>query len=115
MVVTLAGVELAPVQSSSAAERDRFEYDQATTAASMAVVAAVSEVTETDPMELRPLHETVDTDALDALMSGPAADSDATAVTLDVAAYTVTVSGDGEIDVSPSTIEQPTDSTGCEL
>jgi len=102
MVVTLAGVELEPLESSTDAERHRFEYDQGTTAASMAVVAALSEASDTDLMELQPLHETVDADALDALMSGREADSDAIAVTLDVAAYTVTVYGDGEVAVSPS-------------
>lgn len=115
MVVTLAGVELAPIQSSSGADRHRFEYDQATTAASMAVVAALSEVRETDPMELQPLHESVDADALDALMSGRGAEGDSIAVSLDIGAYTVTVYSDGEVAVSPSTVERPTDSRACQV
>jgi len=102
MVITLSGVKLEPLASQTGADCHRFEYDQATTDASMAVVAALSEVSETAPMALQPLHETVDGDALDALMSERGADSDAISVTLQLAAYTVTVSGDGEVAVSPS-------------
>ncbi len=117
MVVTLAGVTLVPLESQTSAERHWFEYEQDTTPASMAVVAALSEVSETDPMELQPLHQTIDADALDALMSGREADSDAIAVTLDAAGYTVTVSGDGVVAVSPSATQRPEapTGTGCQL
>ncbi|MBX0287043.1 HalOD1 output domain-containing protein [Haloarcula salinisoli] len=113
MVITLAGVELEPLESQTGAERHRFEYNRDMTTASMAVVAALSEVTETDPMELQPLHETIDTDALDAFMSGRPADSDAIAVTLQLAGYTVTVYGDGEVAVSPSPTQRAEAWTGA--
>ncbi|AGB37769.1 HalOD1 output domain-containing protein [Natronococcus occultus] len=48
-----------------------LEYDPATDAPSQAVVAAVGAVTETDPIELEPLHAAVDGDALDALFQPP--------------------------------------------
>ncbi|GAB3669963.1 hypothetical protein GCM10028856_18960 [Halopiger thermotolerans] len=41
--------------------------------ASIAVVRAVAEYTETQPSELEPLYERVDPDALDALIDGAAA------------------------------------------
>jgi len=113
MVVTLAGVTLEPLESQSGADCHRFEYEQDTTDASMAVVAALSEVDETDPMALQPLYETIDTDALDTLMSGREADSDAVAVTVEVAAYTVTVYSDGEVAVSPSPTERAEARTGA--
>ncbi|MFC6756923.1 MULTISPECIES: HalOD1 output domain-containing protein [Haloarcula] len=117
MVVTLAGVKLEPLESQTGPDCHRFEYEQDTTPASMAVVAALSEVNETDPMELQPLQQTIDADALDALVAGGEADSDAVAVTLDVAAYTVTVSGDGVVAVSPSATQRPEapTGTGCQL
>lgn len=104
--MTSAGVELVPMESSESAERHRFEYNQDTTAASMAVVAALAVVSGTDPIALPPLFDAIDPDALDAVMSGREAESDAIEITLPVAAYTVTVSGDGVIAVSPSAVER---------
>lgn len=107
MVITLAGVELQPVASSTDADCHRFEYDRDTTAASMAVIAALSEVSETDPLALQPLQSTIDGDALDALLSEREAESDDIEITLQIETYTVTVYGDGEIAVSPSTVGRP--------
>ena len=117
MVVTLAGVTLEPLESQAGADCHRFGYEQDTTDASMAVVAALSAVSETDPLALPPLYVAVETDALDALMSERGADSDAVAVSLQLAGYTVTVYGDGEIAVSPSATQRAEDRTGagCQL
>lgn len=46
--------------------RSQFDYEK--TPASMAVIETLAEVLDTDPVELTPLHSTVDPDALDALV-----------------------------------------------
>lgn len=47
----------------------RVEYDRSMDTPSMAVVAAVAAMTRTDPMDLDPLHSSIDTDALDGLFT----------------------------------------------
>lgn len=98
MVVTPGGVELSLVEQPSASETHQFEYDSATTGAGTAVVAALSEVLETDPMTMEPLQATVDVDALDTLFAG----SDTVEATLSIAQHTVTLTGDGMITVRPA-------------
>ena len=68
MASTRAGFELESLTNQRGSETYRFEYNQETTPASMAVVAALSEAMNVAPMDLEPLHESVDTDALDALV-----------------------------------------------
>ena len=68
MVSTRAGFELVSGTNQQGSEAHRFEYDQETTPASMAVVTALSEVMDVDPIELEPLHASEDPDALDALV-----------------------------------------------
>ncbi|MFD1599316.1 HalOD1 output domain-containing protein [Halobellus rarus] len=69
------------------------------------VVEAVAEATHTDPTRLRPLYEVVDTDALDALITGdserPRA-PDGLSVTFRYEGCDVAVYGDGRTVVSRS-------------
>ena len=46
----------------------RTQFDQEKTPASIAIIATLADVMDTDPVDLRPLHSTVDPDALDALV-----------------------------------------------
>ncbi len=80
----------------------RFEYDQEETPPSMAVVTALSEVMDMDPIELEPLQESVDTEALDTLVraQGPIASNVEIALTLKD--YTVTVHSYGVVTVTPA-------------
>jgi hypothetical protein len=50
-----------------------------------------------DPVDLPPLQETVDVDALERLVDS--ADNDALTVTFDYCGYEVTVDGDGDVSV----------------
>jgi len=97
MIVTPGGVELSPVERPPASEARQFEYDPATTEAGMAVVAALSEVLRTDPMEMNPVQATVDGDALGTLLGGPGAIE----VTLPIGRHTVTVTS-GVVSVRPA-------------
>lgn len=57
--------------------RYRALYNHDETDPSTAVVSTVAEAADTDPIDMEPLHSTVDIDALDALMSPQrAADGD---------------------------------------
>jgi hypothetical protein len=66
MASTRTGFELVSVSNPEDSEAYRFEYDQEMSPASMAVVSALSEAMDVDPIDLEPLHESVDIDALDA-------------------------------------------------
>jgi len=68
MDATVAGVGVEGVEYSREAGTVRTQFDQAKTPASMAVIATLADVTDTDPVELSPLHSTVDPEALDALV-----------------------------------------------
>lgn len=65
----------------------------------VAVVAAVSEVADEDPLDLEPLHSSVDTEALAELVSGRRAFEEGVHVTFTFYGYYVTVSSYGRITV----------------
>jgi len=71
------------------------------TAPSIAVVSALAVVTDTDPMAVDPLHDAVDTDALDTVLTqGPVGGSDVS-VTFTVRGHEVTARSDGTLTVRP--------------
>lgn len=74
-----------------AASRDGTPAEQSTT-----VVEAVARRVGSDPLDLPPLFEAVDTDALDALVANSTGPIE---VTFEYQGYTVTVQGDGRVDV----------------
>ncbi|WP_337652328.1 HalOD1 output domain-containing protein [Halomontanus rarus] len=61
-----------------------------------AVVSAVAEAEGTDPVELPPLYEAIDSEALNDLFTGRAK-STVGKVTFQYAGYDVTVNGNGEV------------------
>ena len=102
MSSTRAGYELGSESYNLESGTHRFEYDQEETPPSMAIVTALSEVMDVDPMELEPLQESVDTEALDALVyAQPTATSDVE-ITLSLKDYTVTVHSYGVVTVTPA-------------
>lgn len=101
MASTRVGFELESMTNSQGTEACRFEYDQETTPASMAVVAALSEAMDVDPMDLEPLHESVDTDALDALVRVRGTMNGDVQVTFTHEKWVMTVYSCGVIAVTP--------------
>jgi hypothetical protein len=69
-----------------------------------AVLEALEEVTGTDRLELPPLYETIDTDALDRLFASLSGADDVEPATFQFtyAGHRVTVTADGDVTVSPT-------------
>ncbi|WP_299331457.1 HalOD1 output domain-containing protein [Haloplanus sp.] len=83
-------------------ERDgqyRLTYDATRAAPSFAVVSVVSTVTGVDPLELDPLYESIDGDALDALF--PADCPSGNRVTFQYSGCEITVRSGDVIEVTP--------------
>lgn len=72
---------------------------------STAVVQAIAEHEGIDPVELPPLHEAIDPDALDALFEGRTQTSDGT-VTFTVREYQVTVHGRDRVTVTLASLDE---------
>lgn len=68
---------------------------------SCAVVSAVSAVSNTDPLDMDPLHATVDTDALESLIGPRRAAVGDVHITFEYHGYEVTVSSYGSIKIKP--------------
>lgn len=83
-----------------------YRYDWKNISPSVAIVETVSEASDRDPTELPTLHDTVDTDALDALCTGSTSDADSITVSFVYANYDVTVLGDGAVIVEAVDNEQ---------
>lgn len=82
-------------------ETIRAEFDWADVDPSTAVVETVATAADRDPMELEPLYNTVDTDALDNLLrSGNSADG-TTTVSFTFEGHGVTAQREGSIIVRP--------------
>ena len=72
------------------------------------VIEAVADHRGVDPMELEPLYNAVDPDALDALFGGSRA-SPHSSLTFELDGCLVRVSGDGDVEVSSTGDERRTE------
>ncbi|PGF16085.1 hypothetical protein CP556_08120 [Natrinema sp. CBA1119] len=106
MTASLASVELESLEFDRESDTYRARYDQDATATSMAVVAAVSNVLDTDPLELDPLHNTIDTDALDDLVRCRDSSNEPVSVSFTVEGHEITALSNGEITLSPLNSER---------
>ena len=68
MSAVMSGVGVEAVEYHQDTGTVRTLFDSEKTPASMAVVATLADVMDADPIELDPLHSTVDPEALDALV-----------------------------------------------
>lgn len=107
MILSQTGIELQSLAFDRDSATYRAEYDPTVTAASMAVVASLSEVMDVDPTELDPLEAFVDSEALDGLV-GPAPDG-GVSVGFPVAEYAVTVYSGGTVAIAPLAGDGPDD------
>lgn len=102
MVDSRTGVELEPVSQTGESETYRAYFDRKSTTASMAVVTALASTTGSDPMDLAPLSDSIDTDALDALVLDRGTSTDGVHVMLTHEGREITVNSYGVVAVSPS-------------
>lgn len=101
-----AGIELKTVTDQQDSETYRFEYNQETTPASIAVIAALSEAMDADPIDLEPLQYTIDTDALGKLARVQGTTNKSVTIAFTYEGYSVTVTSYGVIALTPSEQEQ---------
>lgn len=80
----------------------RTGFDETRDRVSLAVVAVVAAVTDSNPVELPPLHAAIDTGALDALFPAHATgDRRNSRARFSYATFDVTVRSEGTIEVAP--------------
>ncbi|WP_436348853.1 HalOD1 output domain-containing protein [Natronorubrum sp. FCH18a] len=101
MTASVASTELESVEYHRESESYRAQYDRDETSASMAVVAALSDVMDSDPTELEPLHASIDTGALNEVVSLQDATNGDISVTFTVAEYAITVYSYGVVAIDP--------------
>lgn len=65
------------------------------------VIYAVAEATDTDPMEMAPMHEVVDLEALDRLFRSGSGRSPSTRIDFTANGCEVTVHASGEVSATP--------------
>lgn len=106
MIATEAGVELEAFECNRASGTYRTRYDTESMSASMGVVATLSKVEGSCPTELKPLGESVDTDALNEFFRDADIAGEHVSVTFPAGGYTVTVYGSGWITVTSSAESQ---------
>lgn len=82
------------------AYRGTFDTDDVN--ASTVIVEAIAGIDHRDPMDLEPLYDSIDTDALDSIVAN--ADRAAVSVSFVAENYRVTVHGDGSYEIEPPEI-----------
>jgi hypothetical protein len=95
--------EEAPTNSDRDHQPVRARYDWASTPPSTAIVETIAEATGNNPTSLNPLYESVDPDALNALLrSVPSSTAGRDLrISLSVDGHGITIYGDGDIVVQP--------------
>jgi len=98
----VSGVGVEAVEYSQESGTVRTQFDQEKTPASMAVIATLAEVMDTDPVELRPLQSAVDPEAVDALVQVRSETTGDTHVTFTHEGHQISVHSDGVLTITPS-------------
>jgi hypothetical protein len=94
------GVGVEAIEHSQGSRTVRTQFDQEKMPASMAVIATLTDVMGAGPVELDPLHSTVDPDALDALVRAQYGTNGDTHVTFTHEGHTITVHSYGVITIT---------------
>lgn len=79
----------------------RAQLDREATTASVGIVSAIANVLREDPIELPPLQQIVDTDALDVLAELRETAKGAVETSFSYEEHTITVTSDGRVTISP--------------
>ena len=106
MGTTISGIEVEAVEYAQKSKTVRTQFDQEKTPASMAVVATLADVLDTDPVELDSVHSTVDADQLDALVRVRNGTNRDTHVAFTHEGHAITVHSYGVVSITPE--QEPT-------
>ena len=109
----IAGIQLSRFEFDEESGRCRAHYDQNTTTPSHAVIAVLGEVMGTDPTRFSPLNDSVDPDALDAVVRVRDPHDGDIEVTFTHEGHTITVHSYGVIAVAPPDHEVTTRTDGA--
>jgi len=101
MSTMVAGVGVEAVEYQQETGSVRTQFDQEKTPASMAVIVTLADVMDTNPVELDPLHSTVDPEALNALVRVRNGTDGDIQVTFTHKDHTITVDSYGLVTVTP--------------
>ncbi len=93
-------IDVETIENSQGSKTVRSQFSQGKTPASIAVVETLSEVLDADPVELAPLNDTMDTDALDALVRVRNKMRGDTHITFVHDGHTITVHSYGVVEVT---------------
>ena len=85
----------------------RTQFNQETIHPSMAIIATLAEVMDADPVDLGPLHATVEPDALDALVRVRDCTTGEVHVSFTQEDYAITVSNYGVVTITPGEDSTP--------
>ena len=102
MDATVSGVGVEAVEYAQEIGTVRTQFNQAETPASVAVIATLADVLDTDPVELDPLYFTVDPDELDAVIRVRNETDGDFHVTFSHEGHEITVHSYGVIAVTPA-------------
>ncbi|WP_440763751.1 HalOD1 output domain-containing protein [Natronorubrum sp. DTA7] len=101
MDVTVSGIGVEAVEYFQESGTVRTQFDQKKTPASIAIIATLADIMDTDPVELDPLHSTVDSDELEALVRVRNGTNGDTHVTFTHEGHAITVHSYGAITITP--------------
>lgn len=101
MGTKVAGIGVEAIEYNQESATVRTQFDQEKTSASMTVIATLADVMGVDPVELDPLHATVDPDALDSLVRVHNRTCGDIHVTFSHESHAITVYSYGVVAVSP--------------
>ncbi|MGM0399484.1 MAG: HalOD1 output domain-containing protein [Halobacteriota archaeon] len=99
MLLTNSGIELTAMERDPVSGVYRVRYDPETTPASLAVIAAQARVSGVETTDLAPLHESIDTDALDAITADHDGQTPTLQISFDYEGHTVTVDSRGRLQI----------------
>jgi len=101
MNATVSGVRVEAVEYARKSGTVRTQFDHEQTSASMAVIATLADVLNTDPSDIDPLYSTVDPDALDTFVQVHNRANGDTHVRFTHAGYAITVHSYGVVAITP--------------
>ncbi|ELY94612.1 hypothetical protein C483_02735 [Natrialba hulunbeirensis JCM 10989] len=101
MDTTVSGVGVEAVEYCQECESVRTQFDQERTPASMASIATLADLLGVDPVELDPLHSTVDPDKVDAFVRARNRTDGDSHITFTHEGHAITVHSYGVITITP--------------